>query len=333
MPAGLVLVGVLVLANLAIWATAFTVFRSLPALLLTASLAWGFGLRHALDADHLAAIDNVTRRLVAEGRRPIATGLFFSLGHSSVVVVVSFLAAAGAFALRGHAALQDAGALFGTLASAIILFAVAAMNLAILRPVLRSFRAARRGFPVDDPADTPMIGGPLARLLRPLLGLARRSWHLFPIGVLFGLGFDTATEVGLLGLSAASTSHGVGLGAVMLFPALFTAGMSLVDSADGILMGCAYAWATAAPVRKLGYDLAITLLSVVLAVVVGGLELAGLLADRLDLHDVSRDIVDRLSGHAGLLGLGIVAATLGVWGAAVLRARLRAGRRGLPVPS
>ncbi len=264
-----VLFGLLAAANLAAWGAALIVFHDQPLLLGTALLAWSFGLRHAVDADHIAAIDNVTRKLRQDGRRPLTVGLFFALGHSTVVMLAATAVAMTASLLATKfEAFRSIGGLIGTLISAFFLFAIAAVNLVTFR---QTWRAWRHG---GDP-DVGFDGGLLARLCRPLFGLIRRPWHMFPLGFLFGLGFDTATEVSLLGLSATSAAGGLSLWAILVFPTLFAAGMALVDTADGVLMLGAYDWAFVKPRRKLAYNLVLTGMSVAVAVLVGGLELLG----------------------------------------------------------
>jgi len=213
----------LVAANVAAWAWALIAFHHYPVLLGTALLAYGFGLRHAVDADHIAAIDNVTRKLMQDGQRPVGVGLFFSLGHSSIVVLATVLIAATATAFRNRLdTLHGIGGVVGTLVSSLFLLAIAAMNIVILLAVRRAFKRACAGERVDeDELDILLSGrGLLARIFRPLFRMIRRSWHMYPLGVLFGLGFDTATEVGLLGISAAEASHGLPIWSILVFPAL-----------------------------------------------------------------------------------------------------------------
>lgn len=305
------LFGLLIAANLAAWGWALVAFGDRPLLLAPAALAWGLGLRHAVDADHIAAIDNVTRKLVADGRRPLTVGLFFALGHSTVVT----LAVAGVVAVGSFGEL---GSLLGTLVSGLFLLAIAAVNLVILRQTWRAFRHAGPGAEAV-PADTALV-----RFCRPLFALIRRPWHMAPLGFLFGLGFDTATEVSLLGLSASQAAQGLPLWSILVFPALFAAGMALVDTADGVLMLGAYGWMTTNPRRKLAYNLAITGASVLVAVGVGGLELLGLAAERWQLTGRFWDAVGALNGHANALGFAIVALFALAWMAALAVGRIMA---------
>ena len=312
--------GLLVAANLAAWAWALLLFHDLPLLLGTALLAYGFGLRHAVDADHIAAIDNVTRKLMQEGKRPLCVGLFFALGHSTVVALAVAGVAATATLIATHfEQFRHVGGVIGTLVSAFFLFAIAAANLVILRSLWRTFERVKNGGRYDaEDVDLLLVGrGLLARLFRPLFGLIGKSWHMFPLGFLFGLGFDTATEVALLGLSAAQTSQGLSIWSILVFPALFAAGMALVDTTDGVLMLGAYNWAFTKPIRKLYYNLTITLVSVVVAVLIGGVEVLGLLVARLGLSGWFWDAIGSLNGNLNTLGFLIIGIFIAAWAGSV----------------
>lgn len=307
--------------NLAAWAWALALFRNEPVLLGTALLAYGFGLRHAVDADHIAAIDNVTRKLMQQGQRSISVGFFFAVGHSSVVLLATAAVAATATALAGYFdQFRAIGSVVGTSVSALFLFAIAGANLIILRAVWRTFRHVRDGGRyVDEDFDILLnSGGLLARIFRPLFRLVSCSWHMLPLGFLFGLGFDTATEIALLGISATQAAHGVSAWSIIVFPALFAAGMSLVDTTDGILMLGAYDWAFIKPMRKLYYNLIITSVSVVVAVLVGGIEALGLLVDKLALTGPPWDWVGALNDNSGSLGFAIIALFGAAWVGSVL---------------
>ncbi len=307
---------VLVLANVLAWIWALIAFHDYPVLVGTAFLAYTFGLRHAVDADHIAAIDNVTRKLMQEGRRPIAVGLFFSLGHSSIVVLASAAIALTAAGLQGRfESFRVLGGVVGTLVSVLFLFLVAAVNFVVLCSVYRTFRGVRRGgaYVEEDLNHLLAQRGVMGRLFRPMFRLVSRSWHMYPLGFLFGLGFDTATEIALLGIAAAEASRGLPIWSIMVFPALFTAGMSLIDTTDGVLMLGAYGWAFNKPVRKLYYNLTVTFVSVVVAVLVGGIEALGLLADRLDLQGPFWIFIGSLNEHFGSLGYLIIAIFIASW--------------------
>jgi nickel/cobalt transporter (NiCoT) family protein len=312
--------GILLVFNGAAWLWAVLAFRQYPVLLGTAFLAYSFGLRHAVDADHIAAIDNVTRKLMQEGKRPVAVGFMFSLGHSSVVLVGSIAIAWTALALQHRFdTVRAIGGVVGTLVSISFLFGLAAMNLVILRSIWHTFVRVRAGEPyVEEDLDL-LLGnrGLLARIFRPMFKLITRSWHMYPLGFLFGLGFDTATEIGVLGISAAEASKGLPMGSILIFPALFAAGMSLVDTTDNILMLGAYGWAFVKPIRKLYYNLTITSVSVVVALVVGGIEALGLLVGRFRWKGSGWDTVVRLNENFGTLGYFIVGLFVLSWIASV----------------
>jgi high-affinity nickel-transport protein len=308
--------GILFLFNVAAWCWALAVFRSHPLLLGTALLAYGLGVRHGVDADHIAAIDNVTRKLVQEGKRPAGVGFMFSLGHSTVVLIGSVAIAATALAVQHHMGMaREIGGVVGTLVSAVFLFAIAIVNLIILRSVYRVFRRVRRGGAYVEEDFNLMLAdrGFLARLFRPAFRMIRSSWHMYPLGVLFGLGFDTATEIGLLGISASEASKGFPLLSILVFPVLFAAGMSLVDTTDSVLMLGAYGWAFAKPIRKLYYNLMITSISVAVALIIGGIETLGLLAGQVHWAGGLWAAIGGLNQHFGVLGYAIIALFVLSW--------------------
>jgi len=312
--------------NLAAWFWAVIAFSGRPLLLSTGLLAWGFGLRHAVDADHIAAIDNVTRKLMQDGRRPVTLGFFFALGHSTVVLIVAALLAAGSGALKAHFdGIKAFGSLFGTIVSASFLFILAAINIVILRGVWRSFRQLRQHgrFDAEDLDLLLSSRGFLNRIFKPVFRLVSRSWHMLPVGFLFGLGFDTATEVSLLAISAAEAAKGLSIWSVLVFPALFAAGMTLVDTADGVLMLGAYEWAFLRPVRKVYYNLTITLVSVIVAVLIGGIEAFGLLGDELALKGPLWRTLDMLNGNFNLLGFIVIGVFVASWAVSIAIYRLK----------
>lgn len=307
---------VLLLFNLGAWLWAFAAFRGAPLMLGTGLLAWGFGLRHAVDADHIAAIDNVTRKLMQDGRRPVTVGFFFALGHSAVVVLVAVAVAATAAALESRfESWRTVGGVISTSVSALFLFLIAAMNIVILRGVWLSFNRVRRGqrFVPEDLDLLLNSRGFMARLFRPLFRLVSNPLWMLPLGFLFGLGFDTATEVSLLGLSATQAAHGVPIWSILVFPALFAAGMSLVDTTDGILMLGAYEWAFIKPIRKLYYNLTITLVSVVVALVIGGIEALGLIGDQLGFTGPFWNGIGVLNDNFNNLGFIIIGIFIAAW--------------------
>jgi len=321
-----ILYALLVAANAIAWLFAFVQFRDQPALLGTASLAYTFGLRHAVDPDHIAAIDNVTRKLMQEGKRAISAGFFFALGHSTVVIMASLLVALSIGALEAKFDwFKEVGGVIGTGVSATFLLIIAVINLVILISVYRAFAAVRRGENVTDDALNDLLSrrGFVSRILRSLFSIVSRSWHLYPLGFLFGLGFDTASEVGLLGISAAQGSAGLPIWSILIFPALFTAGMSLIDTTDGVLMVQAYGWAFIKPVRKLYYNLTMTTISIIVALLIGGTEALGLLADKLGLEGRFWDFIEQVNQNFSLLGYLIVGVFVASWAISALIYRVQ----------
>jgi high-affinity nickel-transport protein len=317
--------GLLAVVNIGAWIWAIVALHDKPVLLGTAFLAYTFGLRHAVDADHIAAIDNVTRKLMQEGKRPVSVGFFFSVGHSTIVVALSLIVYLTASAFQNQFdSLKDIGVVIGTSVSAFFLLAIALANIVILRGVWRSFQEVRKGGRyADQSLDMLLGGGILARIFRPLFRTISQPWHMYPVGFLFGLGFDTATEVAILGISAAAATQSLSIGSMAVFPALFTAGMTLIDTTDGVLMVGAYGWAFIKPVRKLYYNLIITFVSVIVALVVGGIEVMGLLKDQLHLSGGVWDLVDNLNDNFGTLGFAIIGLFVLSWIASVIIYRVK----------
>jgi high-affinity nickel-transport protein len=318
--------GVLIAINILAWLWALTAFRTHPVLLGTALLAYSFGLRHAVDADHIAAIDNVTRKLMQEKKRPVAVGFFFSLGHSTIVVLASIGVAVAAQEMNKHfSQYQAIGGVISTSVSALFLFAIAFMNMFILKAIHQAWRKVRNGGAYhDDDFDLLLADrGFLARIFRPLFRMVTRSWHMYPVGFLFGLGFDTATEVGLMGISATQAAHGLSPWAIMVFPILFSAGMSLIDTLDGHMMLGAYGWAYMKPIRKIYYNLSITLVSVLVAVVIGGIESLGLFQSELNLSGWFWDAIGDLNDHFGTLGYFIIGIFAVSWLVSILIYRIK----------
>ena len=297
-------------ANAAVWTWAFSVLAGQPRLLGTAFLAYVLGLRHAVDADHIAAIDNVVRKLMQEGKRPVSAGLFFSLGHSLIVTIAVAVIVGTAFV-----PFKVVGAVIGTGTSAFFLLTVAAINVVILRGVWRSFRLARRSEPIPEHELDRLLSGRgfLARVFRPLFRIVSRSWQMFPIGFLFGLGFDTATEITLFALAATQVSGGASFATVMIFPALFTAGMTLIDTTDSMLMVGAYGWAFLNPLRKIWYNLTITAISMLVALLIGGIEALGLIAAKLELGGRFWTVIGNLNDELGNFGYLVIGIFVGSW--------------------
>jgi high-affinity nickel-transport protein len=251
--------------------------------------AYTLGMRHAFDADHIAAIDNTTRKLLAEEKRPLTVGFWFSLGHSSVVFVLVGLLAFGIRSLAGQienggSTLHAVTGMVGTLVSGTFLYLIGILNLVVLVGILRVFRDMRRGRYDEATLEDHLNNrGLMNRFLGGLTKSITKPWQIYPVGVLFGLGFDTATEVGLLVLAGGAAAFQLPWYAILTLPVLFAAGMSLLDSIDGCLMNYAYGWAFSRPVRKVYYNITVTALSVAVALLIGTVELAGILADKLSV--------------------------------------------------
>jgi high-affinity nickel-transport protein len=255
----------------------------------TGILAYSLGMRHAFDADHIAAIDNTTRKFMSEGKRPMSVGFFFSLGHSSVVVALTVLLGLGARALGGqvrnnHSSLHHYGGLIGTIVSGSFLYLIATLNLVILVGIVRLFVQMRQGRFNDAELEKHLNArGFMMRFFGPLARSIDQPWKMYPLGILFGLGFDTATEIAFLVLAGTSVAAGLPFWAILSLPLLFAAGMSLLDTIDGSFMNFAYGWAFSKPVRKVYYNIAITGLSVFVAFYIGTLELMQVMAGQLNL--------------------------------------------------
>ena len=316
------LYALLIGANVLVWIWAFVALRDNAVLFGSAFLAYTFGLRHAVDADHIAAIDNSTRKLMQQGQRPVGVGFFFSLGHSLVVVPAvdrgRLRSCAGHRAVRRPQGLRRRrrhARLGGVPVSAGgVQHRGADLGLADV-----SGGQARRAFlrgRFRHAAQQPRLS--LAAVPAAVQASSTKSWHLFPIGFLFGLGFDTATEVALFGISATQAANGASFGTLLVFPALFTAGMTLIDSTDGVLMLGAYGWAFMKPIRKLYYNITITAVSVIVAVLIGGIETLGLIGDTFKLEGPFWDAIGALNDNFGVLGYVIIGVFALSWLVSVL---------------
>jgi len=279
--------------------------------------AYTLGMRHAFDADHIAAIDNTTRKLMSEGKRPLSVGFWFSLGHSSVVFVLALLLSLGLKALVGPVKNDDSGlhhytGLIGTTVSGVFLYLIAGINVVILWGILKIFRRMRKGDFDEDALEEQLNNrGLMNRILGRVMKAVTRPWQMYPVGLLFGLGFDTATEVALLVLASSSALAGLPWYAILSLPVLFAAGMSLFDTLDGSFMNFAYGWAFSKPVRKVFYNLTITGLSVAVALLIGTVELLGLLSQQLNLG--GRFWVDMQNADINMLGFIIVGLFFATW--------------------
>ncbi|WP_167121716.1 HoxN/HupN/NixA family nickel/cobalt transporter [Amycolatopsis viridis] len=278
--------------------------------------AFTLGMRHAFDADHIAAIDNTTRKLIAEGRRPLTVGFWFSLGHSTIVFGLCLLLSLGVRALAGEvedgsSTLHDVTGVIGLSVSGTFLCLLGVINLVVLIGIVRLARDLRRGRFDEAELEARLAGrGLLNRVLGRVTAAVREPWHIYPVGVLFGLGFDTATEVGLLVLAGGAAAFALPWYAVLVLPILFAAGMTLFDAADGFLMNYAYGWAFARPVRKIFYNIAVTALSVVVALVIGVIELISVVVDRTGITSGPlASIAEMNLDHAGFVIVGLFALT------------------------
>jgi high-affinity nickel-transport protein len=321
----LAMYALLVGANVGAWIWAYAAFHDHPVLLGTALLAYTFGLRHAVDADHIAAIDNVTRKLMQEGKRPVAVGFFFSLGHSTIVFGLSIAIALTSVALKDRfESFSLIGGLIGTSVSAGFLLLIALANILVLISVYQTFRHVKNGGKYVD-EDLNLIlakRGFFGRIFRGIFRLIEHSWQMYPLGFLFGLGFDTATEVGLLGISATEATKGLPIWSILVFPTLFTAGMALIDSTDSILMLGAYGWAFVKPIRKLYYNMTITFVSILVALVIGGIEALGLIGDRFKMEGGLWDVIGSLNDNFNTIGFIIVGIFVVSWIASIIVYRM-----------
>jgi nickel/cobalt transporter (NiCoT) family protein len=288
----------------------------------TGILAYTLGMRHAFDADHIAAIDNTTRKLMGEGRRPMGVGFFFSLGHSSVVFLLTVLLGLGLKSVGAGLANDDSGlhkygGLIGTSVSGGFLYLIALLNVIVLVGIVKVFLEMRRGQYDDEELERQLQQrGMMMRFFGPLARSIDTSWKMYPLGFLFGLGFDTVTEIAFLVLAGTSLAAGLPFWALLSLPILFAAGMSLLDTIDGSFMNFAYGWAFSKPVRKVYYNIAITGLSVGVAFFIGSLELCQVMAGQLDLHGGFWDFAG--SFDLNTAGFWIVGTFVVVWAGAIL---------------
>jgi len=299
-----------------------------PGFMWLGGVAYMLGLRHAFDADHIAAIDNTTRKLLQSGRKPLGVGFFFSLGHSTVVFLIAVaLGLAVRWVVQGVVAdsgqLRSIGGAVGTLVSGGFLVLIGILNLLVLIDIIRVYRRMRRGEYDRQGLDQElMAGGLMTRLFGRLFRLIEHSWQMYPIGFLFGLGFDTASEVAFLAVSAGAAAQGLPLGAIVSLPLIFAAGMSLMDTMDGAFMAKAYSWAFASPIRKVFYNLTVTSLSVFVALFVGVVELLQILVQVLGLHGRVFDAVARFN-FLGVAGYVIVVVFIVTWAGAIVFYKVR----------
>ena len=315
---------ILIVLNVGVWLALFVEAQKYAVLLGLATVAYGFGLRHAVDPDHIAAIDNTTRKLMQEGKRPVAVGFFFSLGHSTVVFFLSVLVAISASLVKTHlTSWKSVGSQIGTWVSGGFLLIIAAINLIVLVDIYRTWRRVVRGGTYDSMTLDDYLNnrGLLARIFKPMLKVVSQSWHMYPIGLLFGLGFDTASEVGLLGMSATAGQSGMPIWYILVLPLLFVAGMAAIDTTDGILMLGAYGWAYIKPVRKLYYNMNITLISVIVALFIGGIEVLQVVSQERNYSGGVWDWANNIP--FSVLGFYIIGIFAASWVISVLVYKLR----------
>lgn len=305
----------LLFINCFVWGYTFFIIHKFPVLLGLVTLAYGLGLRHAVDADHIAAIDNTTRKLMQEGQKPVGVGFFFSLGHSTIVIILSVLVSLSTAFVKYHLpAFQHVGSIIGTSVSGFFLILIGIINLVVLLDIYGMWRnvvnkkGKFKNFSIEKQLDKR---GVTVRILKPFLKTVSHSWNMYIIGFLFGLGFDTASEVGLLSISAATGATGMPIENIFLLPLAFTAGMSLIDTFDGILMLGAYGWAYIKPIRKLYYNMNITFISVIIALFIGSVEAMQVIFSQLKLSGGFYDYVNNL--NFGNLGYFIIAAFIASW--------------------
>lgn len=320
----------ILLLNISAWSGALLLFQKHPLLLGTALLSFGLGLRHAVDADHIAAIDNVTRKLIQTHQPTIGVGFFFALGHSTIVLLACIaIAWTSAQIATNFDDVKEIGGLIGTLVSAFFLFVIAAVNAMILHTTYKTWRHYKKtGHFAEESFD--LLGpatGLVTRLIKPVFRLISRSWHMYPLGFLFGLGFDTATEIALLGIAATQSTAGLSPWAIMIFPLLFCAGMTLVDTLNGHLMIGAYGWAQAQPERKILYNLTITTISVVTAIAIGLIEVVSLAGHKLQLQGFFIDLAKTIGEHFSWLGYGIIFLCLLTWTISIFLGRANGQRK------
>jgi nickel/cobalt transporter (NiCoT) family protein len=313
------------------WGLLLVYAHQYPFLVGLGVIAYTFGLRHAFDADHIAAIDNTTRKFIQQGKRSLGTGFFFSLGHSTIVFALAVGLALATRTVASHwESFHHYGGIIGASVSGFFLWAIGLLNLIVLLGIIKIYKQMKRGeFDEEQLEETLMNRGFMGRFFRRFFNMINESWHMYPLGLLFGLGFDTASEVGLLAITAgvasgtplvadvtATAHHTAPFLAVLSFPILFAAGMSLMDTADGAFMMQAYGWAFSNPLRKVFYNITVTSLSVAVALFVGTVELISVLAQQLDLHG---PVVDAIAGiDFQTMGYIIVGMFVVAWAASVI---------------
>jgi high-affinity nickel-transport protein len=316
-------------ANIGTWSWALITFKGNVVLFGTALVAYTFGLRHAFDADHITAIDNVVRKLVQDGKTPCSVGFFFSLGHSTIVLLATVALIAFEHDMQSRfGPLHFLGSVTGTSVSTLFLLIIALVNLFTLRGTWVAFVRLRRGEKITQTDFNSILKGGLAsRVLHPFMRYVSSSWQMYAVGFLFALGFDTATEIGVLGISATQSAQGISLWSILIFPALFTAGMSLMDTTDSVLMTQVYGWAFLQASRKLSYNLLITATSVAIALYVAVIEALSLFQNAFEYKGQFWTQVVNLNNNLTKVGCAVTVLFLSGWVVAVLVSRKSPFRR------
>ncbi|CAO3701859.1 hypothetical protein G6F70_000824 [Rhizopus microsporus] len=329
-PKVLLLLAGLAVVNIVIWVISVIVFKPYPSMLGTGTLAYLLGLRHAVDADHISAIDNVTRKLLSSGQHPVCVGLFFSLGHSTVVFITSIIVAATANAVAKNVDdFSKIGGIIGTSVSITFLVLIAILNIICMIGVIKTMRRVKKeGIYTEVDIEEYLTNkGVLGRFFYPVFKFINASWKMYPLGFLFGLGFDTASEITLLGITAVQGANGMSMWFIILLPLLFASGMALIDSLDSMLMLFTYTWAYVNPVRKLFYNLTITSISVVVAIVVALIELFSMIGEQLELYNGWWRFWYFLSDSFEYIGIIIVSAFIITWVVSAIIYRLAGYRQ------
>jgi high-affinity nickel-transport protein len=317
-------------ANLLVWLWALIAFAHQPALLGASALAYLFGLRHAFDADHIASIDNVVRKLMEEGTKTSSVGLLFALGHSTVVFVATCVIASTAAGTEGaNEALHHTGGIVGTVISSLFLTLVGAANLRILKDLWSMPASTRDKRQFHDPGHQSSRERPAAAatFFRPVFRLVSRPWHMYLIGALFALAFDTAAEIAVLGISTTQVAHGTSFVSILVFPMLFAAGMCLADAADSVLMTEAYGLALEKPLRKRWYNLVVTAGSGLVALIIGGTQIVGLIGEELGWSGELWEAISKFRADLSSLGVALVAIFAVVWVSQLIWTKWESGGR------
>lgn len=310
------LLGVLLIVNIVVWVWALSAFGDNTSLMGMAVLAYSFGMRHAVDADHIVAIDSVTRKFMQQGKRSVSVGTFFSLGHSTIVILASLAISFSVINFSGSlfSSFKQTGSIIGTTISSLFLLIFSFINLSIFLSTKKKFRQLKDGHLTSwEGGELSIKNGIMTRVFGRLFHFVNKNHHMYFVGFLFGLGFDTATEIGVLGITAMTSSHNMSLLNIMVFPALFTSAMVLIDTLDNYLMVGAYGWAFHRPQRKLYYNMTVTGMSVIIAFFIGSVEILNLITEKLNISGGIWDTVDSLSDNIADMGFLIIGLFVACW--------------------